>query len=213
MSRPMAKDPPVQQDAPHETSLAVWGHPSPVVIGETFRLNAGAKCSARCVLTGQEIEVHDACGGVVARAVLGEPWMGTALYWTEVEVTAPAAEGHHSWGVRFPAAASGLAHHGATIAFGFVTVPPPEHRVSVRVVEKGTDTAVADAHDRLGVHRASTDEAGVAVFDVSSGEHRLFVSKPGYDVPAGTVDVTGNASLRIEAVALPPENPDAYWKG
>jgi hypothetical protein len=210
----MAGNPPAQPDQPHEASLAVWGHPSPVVVGEPFRLNAGAKCPAGCVLAGQAIEVHDECGTVVARGVLGEAqWTGTALYWTAVEVTAPAAEGHHCWGVRFPGTASGPPHPGASSAFGFVTVRPPEHRVSVRVVEKGTGTGLADAHVRLGVHRSSTDETGVTVFDVSSGEHRLFVSKPGYDTPASTVSITGSTYLVVEAVVIPPDNPDAYWRG
>src|SRR5205823_2525686 len=81
---------------PHATSLAVWDNPSPIVIGETFRVKVGAKCSAACALKGKKIEIHDDTGAVVATAALGEtPWEGTtALYWSSVEM--PGATHHGS---------------------------------------------------------------------------------------------------------------------
>ena len=35
----------------HDTSLAVWGVPSPIVIDHPFRIHVGATCSAGCDLT------------------------------------------------------------------------------------------------------------------------------------------------------------------
>src|SRR5262249_15675777 len=69
----------------HDTSLAVWGVPSPIVMNHPFRIHVGATCSAGCDLRGKEIEICDETGANMARGNLGDmPWDGTrALYWTE----------------------------------------------------------------------------------------------------------------------------------
>jgi hypothetical protein len=200
---------------PHATSLAVWDNPSPVVIGKQFRVKVGAKCTAACSLTGKEIEIQDETGAIVCSGALGErPWDGTtALYWTSVEMAAPTCEGHFTWQLKFSAAELRLPHSGASCAFSFVTVRPPEHSVSVKVVDKHTEAPIPDAQVRLSVYRTSTDEKGLARFAVPAGEHRLFIWKPGYDVAARTVAVSQTEYVRVEAAALPPEDPDAYWKG
>src|SRR5438128_5829232 len=46
----------------HDTSLAVWGVPSPIVIDHPFRIQVGATCSAGCDLKGREIEICDETG-------------------------------------------------------------------------------------------------------------------------------------------------------
>ena len=69
---------------PHVTSLAVWSIPSPVVTGERFAIEVGAKSSAGLPLTAERVEVRDDAGVVVAQGHLGEtPYPRTAaLYWT-----------------------------------------------------------------------------------------------------------------------------------
>lgn len=199
----------------HGTGVAAWDNPSPVVIGETFRLKVGAKCTASCALTGHQVEIQDETGTSVASAVLGEtPWQGTtALYWAVVEVAAPAEPGLFRWSLNFPAAEPRVPHSSASCAFSFVTVLPPEHLVSVKVVERGTDLPIHDAHVRVGAYRGSTDETGLARFAVHTGEHRVFVWKPGYDAPERTIDVKKDDHVRIEAAVLPEDDPDAYWQG
>ncbi|MGW8178827.1 MAG: hypothetical protein ACWGQW_08710, partial [bacterium] len=90
------------QVKPHTTSLAVWDISLPTVMGQRFNMKVGAKCSADCKLTGQRIEVYDEAGTKVSSKSLNEPpWQGTsALYWREVELTAPANEGVYSWSVQ-----------------------------------------------------------------------------------------------------------------
>ena len=200
---------------PHATSLAVWHNPSPIVIGETFRVKVGAKCSAACALKGKEIEIHDDTGAVVASAALGEtPWEGTtALYWISVEMAAPADQGSFSWSVRFSAAELRLPHGGASASFGFVAVKPPEHEVSVSIVEKDTAAPLPNAQVRLGVYRTTTDERGLARFAVPAGTHTLYVWKAGYEAPERTVDVNQDAHVHVEAAALPEEKPFAFWQG
>src|SRR2546428_3388081 len=46
----------------HDTSLAVWGVPSPIVMNHPFRIHVGATCSAGCDLRGKEIEICDETG-------------------------------------------------------------------------------------------------------------------------------------------------------
>ena len=79
----------------HDTSLAVWGVPSPIVTGHPFRIQVGATCSAGCDLKGKELEICDETGASIALGTLGEtPLDGTrALYWTAVDLVAPMMEG------------------------------------------------------------------------------------------------------------------------
>src|SRR5438309_2205806 len=122
----------------HDTSLAVWGVPSPIVMNHPFRIHVGATCSAGCDLRGKEIEICDETGAIIARGNLGEiPWDGTrALYWTEVGLAAPAKDGGASWSIRFAATELRLPHDEASARFGFETVKPPQHTVTVKVVQK-----------------------------------------------------------------------------
>ena len=200
---------------PHATSLAVWDNPSPVVVGERFSVKVGAKCAAGCALAGNEIDIRDESGARLGGAALGEtPWPGTtALYWTPVDLQAPIEEGRFDWTLAFSGAEVRLPHEGASASFGFMTTRPPEHAVSVTVVEENTETPVHDVQVRLGVHRTSTDETGLARFAVPYGEHTLSVWKAGYDAPERTVRVTASEEVRIEMTVLPEDDPFAFWQG
>src|SRR5207244_254664 len=137
---------------PHATSLAVWAVPSPVVMGERFGIKVGAKSAAGCKLDAKEIEVRDQTGAIIARANLGEtPWPETsALFWTDVELLAPAEEGIFSWSVKFAAAEVEMPHEGASSNFSVVVVKPPQHRLTVNVIEKETAAPVENVQVRLG---------------------------------------------------------------
>src|ERR1700730_9238977 len=116
----------------HDTSLAVWGVPSPTVIDHPFRIHVGATCSAGCSLKGKEIQICDETGASMARGRLGEaPWDGSlALYWTQVDLVAPAREGATSRSIRFAPTELQLPHGGATARFGFETVKAPQYSVT-----------------------------------------------------------------------------------
>ena len=200
---------------PHTTSLAVWGTPSTVIAGQRFTANVGAKCTAHCMLAGMEVEVRDEAGIPVATGILGDTtWPGTAaLYWTAIDLTAPAEERRFTWAVSFSAAELHLPHGGAAASLGFVTVRAPDHTVSVRIVEKDTQSPVADVQVRLGVYRTSSDETGIARMSVPSGVHALSIWKAGYDAPDTTVEVTRSEEVLIEMAKLPEEDPFAFWRG
>jgi hypothetical protein len=201
---------------PHATSLAAWDCPSPVVIGETFRLKVAAQCSAGCAtLPGERIVIRDARGAEVASAMLGStPWPRTeALYWTEVEVPAPAETGVHAWKVEFAADRLRLPHDGASFAFSAMVDRPAEHTVIVKVCVEESHAPIDDAQVRLGTRRAATDASGIARLAVPSGTHELFVWKAGFEAPTRRVEVTSDASIEVAATALPEVNPDSYWQG
>jgi hypothetical protein len=197
----------------HDTSLAVWGVLSPVVINHPFRVHVGATCSSGCDLAGGEIEVRDDTGGCLARGTLGStPWDGTrALYWTEVDLVAPLKEGATSRSVTFAPAELRLPHDAASAKFGFETVRPPECSVTVKVVHKDSDTPVEDAQIRLGVYFGYSDPAGVARVALPRGTYHLDVLKTGYEDFSGVVDVNGDLSVEVQVGIVPSENPDAYW--
>jgi hypothetical protein len=197
----------------HDTSLAVWGVPSPIVIDHPFRIHVGATCSAGCDLEGKEIEICDETGASIARGKFGEtPWDGTrALYWTEVDLVAPATEGATSRSIRFAPTELQPPHLDASARFGFETVKPPQYSVTVKVVEQETGLPVADAHVRLGVYFACSDQTGLAMVAMPRGTYSLDVLKSGYEALSQVLDVNGDITLTVNVAVIPPENPDAYW--
>ena len=197
----------------HDTSLAVWGVPSPVVIDHPLRIQVGATCSAGCNLTGKEIDIFDENGVTVAHAKLGaRPWEGTrALYWTDVDLVAPAKEGSTSRVITFAPTELQLPHGGASARFGFETVKPPQYSVAVKVVQKDAGTPIEDAQIRLGVYFAYSDSNGVAKVAMPEGTYSLDVLKTGYEAPSRILDVSDDVMVEVEVAVVPPENPDAYW--
>ena len=136
---------------PNTTSLAVWSIPSPVVNGAGFAIEVGVKSSAGAVLAAEGVEVRDEAGEVVAREWLEDtPYPGTtALYWSNVQLIAPMREGLHSWSVAFEPKGLSLPHGRASTTFSVLVVRPPEHRLTVKLIEKDTLAPIADAQVRL----------------------------------------------------------------
>ena len=216
---------------PHATSIAVWGVPSPVVVGSRFTVTVGVKCAAACSLAGQPVVVRDATGVEVGRGRLGAlAAAGTrALYSAEVGLAAPPAAGVHAWTAAFPAAGSGAPlaaeggsaeappdtaeppeapHTGAQAAFSFRAAPRPEHRVTVTVHDQETEQPLAAAEVHLGPYRAATDAEGRTRVDVPTGDYDLYVRKAGYTPHTGRVAVTGDVALQVAAAPAPDVDPD-----
>jgi hypothetical protein len=199
--------------APHATSLAVWSIPSPVVMGETFAIEVGAKSSAGMTLAAEKVEVRDETGIVVAEASLGEtPFAGTtSLYWTRVELTAAAREGLRTWSVEFEPRKPDLPHECTSTTFSVLVVKPPEHRLTIKVMEKQTSVPIADVQVRVGAYGATTDWLGVAQVDIPGGVYELGIWKVGYEAPARTLRVDNNILVEVQAVPVAEEDADAAW--
>lgn len=198
---------------PHGTSLAVWDILSPVVMGQRFAIKVGAKSAANCDLRALDVAVHDRTGAVAARGCLQDsPWPGTtALYWTEVELTAPDSEGLNTWSVRFAADGLALPHDGAAAEFSAAVVRPPEHRLTVKVIAQDSKAPIEDVQVRLGAFRSATDPSGIAQVMMPKGRYDLHVWKAGYEAPARAVEIKSDLAVEIEAALLSEDDPDAAW--
>ena len=63
---------------PHETTMAVWDVPSPIVAQSAVKVSVGLRCAAACGLAGQVVEVVDEQGSTIGRGTLGDaPLPGT----------------------------------------------------------------------------------------------------------------------------------------
>src|SRR5262245_44174504 len=131
---------PASDPKPHETSLAIWDVPSPIVVGRSAKVKVGVRCSAGCSLAGQPVQIDDAAQQHIGDGTLGPTvWPATTgLYWTELDAVAPAIEGIHAWTARFAAQHLDVPHLDASSSFTINTVKPPEHRVTVEVVQQDT---------------------------------------------------------------------------
>ena len=199
---------------PQATSLAVWDVPSPAVVGTPFVIKAGAKSAADATLAGRAIEVCDKAGEIVGRGVLSDaplPCTG-ALYWTELELQAPRIEGMATWSVRFDASELDLPHEGAETSFSVAVMRPPEHVLSVKVIEQATAAPIPDVELRLGTYRGITGASGLADIALPKGRYELRIWKVGFEAPPRPVEVGADAFVEIEALAVPEEDPDARWR-
>ena len=196
--------------ASHDVSLAVWDLASPVVAGRRAALKVGIACASGCDLTGTRIDLYDETGTRVGGAHVGSaPWPATtALYWTEIEVAAPRSEGDHSWSLQ--ATAPEPSHSHATSIVRVVASRPPEHRVTLEVIEQGSGVPLTGVELRVGRFRAATNEAGIAHVEVPGGTHEVCAWKIGYNVFSSTAHVAGDTTIHLEVAAAPePEQP--YW--
>ena len=168
--------------ASHETSLAVWDLASPVATGRRATLKVGAACSCGCDLTGTAVAIHTEAGRPVGSGTLGAaPWPGTSAL-----------------------------HQQGSSSFRFITVNPPEHRVTLKVVERQTGAPIDAVELRLGFFRATTNEAGVAQVEVPGGAYDVTAWKIGYEILSSKAEVAGDMSIQLEVTAAPnPEQP--YW--
>ena len=92
--------------------------------------------------------------------------------------------------------------------FGFRTVSPPEHRVTVTVCDRYTEAPLAGAEVRVGVYRGATDAGGHAQVEVQPGSYELYVRKAGYGPHSSSVEVTGDLTLRVSAAPVADVDPD-----
>jgi hypothetical protein len=194
----------------HATSLAVWDVPSAIPAGERFTMKVGVKCSADCELADKQIEIYDHEGGRVATKKLGDaPWAGTGtLYWTEVQLESPGTEGYYRWTAKFPEPDLELPHGEASHTFGFTTVGPPEHVVTVEVTHKDTKAPIKNADVLLHPYRGRTDESGMATLVVPKGEYELYVSKNKFETFQTTVKAASDVAVKAELLLAPVPDDD-----
>lgn len=188
----------------HPRSVVVWDVPSAIECGRPFVIRLGVKCSAACRPTSWPIEVRDADGQTRATAALGDAlWPGTAaLYYADVELTAPAEVGLFGWEAIAPALAAEATdaegHAQASAAFSVRAVPPPECRLTVIAIDRSRQEPVRDAKVVVHPYHARTDANGVAELDLPRGQYRLFVSGKDFFPFRSDGELTANLTIRAE---------------
>ena len=125
------------------------------------------------------------------------------MYWVELDFLAPAKDGTYTWAVK-------SLHGEASSEFTFITVEPPEHRLTIRVRDRTTQASVPDVEVRLGVYRTSSDDRGLATFELPGGRYSLTVWKMGYEHFSTMLDVTGTTMLDVE-IDVEAELKQPYW--
>jgi len=190
-------------------SLAVWDVPMPVVAGEKFPIKIGAKSATGRALAGGRVEVSDVKGAMVASGALADaPLDGTeALYWTALEMPAPARQELAEYAVRF------VGDQGEAMAsrFSVVAAAKPEHRLSVKVTEQRTAAALDGVEIRLGPFHARTDAAGRAELRVCKGAYQLQLWRNAHIAQPKPINIDGDVSVELTMMHVPEEHPDARW--
>ena len=192
---------------PHAGSLAVWEVPSPTPAANPVHVKVGVRCATGCALAGRRVEVRDEAGASVGGGTLGEtPWPGTsALYWTSVELPAPAAEGVHSRTAVLVGPDAGPPHEAAPATFTFRAAGTPAHRATVRVIDEGTRAPLRSVEVRIGRYTASTDEHGVATVALPPGTFEVGIRKNGFRAEPVRVTVDRDIAVEIEAATCPTQ--------
>ena len=195
---------------PHATRVVVWDAPPTVERGKRFGIKLGVNCPFECRPKGWAVDVSDHEGKRQATLTLSDvPWPGTAtLYYAEVDLTAPDAEGLLSWEARAPGSGAEVPHAEGCARFGVRVVPPPECLVTVFAVDAERHTPVRGAKVVMHPYRAMTDERGVAEVRVPKGAYRLFVSGPNHVPFRRDGEMTTDVTIRAE-LALDLEISDA----
>ena len=183
--------------ASHAVELTVWNVPSAAVGGERLKFVVGARCSSGCDLGGRELSIFDHEGALAGTVKLGdEVWPGTeALYFAEVELTAPHETGTHQWEAK-------IGDSSLPLIVRVVTAPDCE--VTVRAVDRETQAPIEGARVVMHPYRAVTDENGIARVRVAKGQYDILVSGSQYVAACVSVDVTADMITGAELDADQP---------
>jgi hypothetical protein len=208
-STPLGASPSTALWASHDTSLAVWDLSSPLVVGRRPTLKVGLSCTSGCNLSGTPVEVYNDAGERIGAGTLGSAlWPATAsLYWAELDLAAPEREGDLSLDIH---AKPTMPHAEATSGVTFVVSRPPEHRVTLHLIDKISGAPLAGVELRLGRFRATTDDAGIAYVEVPGGTYEVGAWKNGYQVLSQTAAIASDTTVHVELTAeREVERP--YW--
>lgn len=197
----------------HIAKLSVWDLPPAITIGERFTLKAGIKCSAGCNLAGSELGIFDADGTQLGTGTLRDDvWPGTsALYFADMDVTAPVTVGDHTWEVRVPASHSGVPHASGAHAFTVKAVNVADCEVTIEAFDAEKQRPISGARIVMHPYRAVTGADGTAKIRLVKGTYKLLVGATRYFATAQTVDVTEDVTLRTELAFEPAEDSASFY--
>lgn len=193
----------------HTVELVAWDVPSAIAAGERFEFAVGARCSGGCDMGGRELSIFGDEGSAVATVKLGhEVCPGTeALYFADVEATAPLAAGSHQWEAKIGGWDAEMPHAAGSFPLNVRVVASPECEVTVTTIDRETQTPIAGACVVMHPYRAVTDENGVARVRVARGQYDILVSGSRYQPACASVEVTADMGTTAELDADQPWTP------
>jgi hypothetical protein len=190
---------------PHAIRVLAWDIPTAIVGGEGFKIKIGIKCSSECNFVSEELGINDFQvldheGVEVATGqISGDLWpQTTGLYFTEIELKAPSAEGLYNWTVTCSGADSSVPHAGGTATFGLRVVGQPEHLISVEAIDKASQMPLSGARIVLHPYATTSDEKGIARIRVAKGAYQLFVAQTAYLTFGQPVEVAEDMNIKAE---------------
>ena len=193
----------------HEISLAVWDLPSPIFTGRRANLKVGVSCPDGCDLSGTAVDVYNETGERIGAATMGRTaWPATtALYWAELDLGATEREGDVSLRIQVSPASP----HAETTSVVTIGVSrPPEHRVTLRLIDKTSGAPLAGVELRLGRFRTATNDVGIACVEVPRGTYDVGTWKNGYEIASKTVVIDADTTIQLEMTAA-RESEQPYW--
>ena len=207
-----------EDQAPHPTSVAVWGAPSPVVAASRFTVTVGVKCAAGCPLAGRPVVIRDEAGRNVGHGTLGaEPRGGSrALYAAAVTLTAPSGPGVHAWTAAFPGAGEAeLPAHAPTPPPEPATEPVP-HREAASAPKREAPPAPQEAASALrreaaappppeGASPSRNQPVTAPPHEADSAMRHHAAAAPGHVATAAPGHVAARCTFSLRTVE-PPEN-------
>ena len=116
-------------------------------------------------------------------------------------------EGSHVWTARFSPLDLEIPHSASSLTFSLITVLPPEHRVTVEVIEARTNAPITAGEDRLGTFRTLTNGDGLATLEVPKGKYELNAWKMGYELVTRNLEINSDQTLKIELPVEPEPSP------
>jgi hypothetical protein len=127
----------------------------------------------------------------------------TALYWTSIELAAPAREGPHTWSVEFGPREPDLPHERGSTTFSVLVVRPPEHRPRKTLrrrlrMPKCGSVRIRPPRTGWDLRRPTCPRASMT-------------STVGYEAPTTTVRLEENMLVEVEVLSVPEEDADAAW--
>jgi hypothetical protein len=203
----------MQRDPSDTISLAVWDVPMPVVAGENFSIKVGAKSATSRASAGGRVEVRDSTGATVATGTLGDnPWPETeALYWTALDVRAPAEQQVAEYAVRFIPDSAAPVHEAVATRFSVTAAAKPEHKLTVKVTEQTSAEALGGVEIRVGAFGGRTNAVGQAQLQVCKDEYQLQLFRTAHIALPKLIKIDGDTSVELTMLHVPEDHPDARW--
>jgi hypothetical protein len=195
----------------HTIIMEVYDIPSPIAVGEEFKLNIGVKCAAGCNLADQEVEIINHRGEKVGSSTLEEGSSPDvpAIYTAVVSVKTPAIERRYRWTARIKPMNLEHQHDEVSCDFIIATARKFDHVVTVKVVDKATAHVVKNAQVILRplkykghTYKRRTNKAGMARLSVPAGKYQLFVSADKQQYFKPNVNINNDTSIKAELSAL-----------